>query len=34
VHVSEDRGHYDTENDAAASESGVTTVRYLLVQTS
>ena len=34
VHVSEDRGHHDTENDAAASESGVTTVRYLLVQTS
>ena len=33
VHVSEDRGVYDMENDAAG-ESGVTTVRYLLVQTS
>jgi hypothetical protein len=34
VHVSEDRGHHDTDNDAAASDSGVTTVRYLLIQTS
>jgi hypothetical protein len=34
VHVSEDRGHHDTDNDAAASDSGVTTVRYLLVQPS
>lgn len=34
VHVSEDRGHHDNDSDAAASDSGVTTVRYLLVQTS